>query len=609
MNSTIEQKIKTLPLKPGVYIMKDNQGTVIYVGKAKKLKNRVSQYFFNTEKLPKVQHMVDHICDFDFFVVNSEYDALALENTLIKKYQPFYNILLKDNKNFQYIRLNKRAPFPKFDLTRKMNNKDIFFGPYFAGISAKDILETINYAYPLVKCNLHITPTSKPIRPCIFYDMHLCSAPCAKKISQDNYNQIVNDAVKFLHGDTEKIENILREKMAIASESENYETAIKLRDSLKMLSRLKEKVVTQLPTIVNYDIFDIYSNGEQTALCVMVVRGGRMIGVNSFTVKDYSLTKGDFLAEFLSQYYQINAYTCDTVILSCEIDDTILCEMVQKKYNKHFKYEFAQKGVKKTLLNMCVENSKLHLEKNISIEKKEYDQSTGALEILKRELNLDRVPNRIECYDISNTFGTSTVSSMSVLIGGKKAPKHYRKFKINSVDFIDDFESMRETLRRRFSEFDSEDISFSSKPDLIVIDGGKGQLSAALEVKKEFGYDGEIISLAKRLEEVFTPKSERSILLPHGSYALRVLQLARDEAHRTAITFNRLLRDKSEYKGGLVGIKGVGPTTRRILLDKYKTLQNIKQASLTDLESTKGISKTVAKNVYDSFNSPDNVEK
>ena len=609
MNSTIEQKIKTLPLKPGVYIMKDNQGTVIYVGKAKKLKNRVSQYFFNTEKLPKVQHMVDHICDFDFFVVNSEYDALALENTLIKKYQPFYNILLKDNKNFQYIRLNKRTPFPKFDLTRKMNNKDIFFGPYFAGISAKDILETINYAYPLVKCNLHITPTSKPIRPCIFYDMHLCSAPCAKKISQDDYNQIVNDAVKFLHGDTEKIENILREKMAIASESENYETAIKLRDSLKMLSRLKEKVVTQLPTIVNYDIFDIYSNGEQTALCVMVVRGGRMIGVNSFTVKDYSLTKGEFLAEFLSQYYQINAYTCDTVILSCEIDDTILCEMVQKKYNKHFKYEFAQKGVKKTLLNMCVENSKLHLEKNISIEKKEYDQSTGALEILKRELNLDRVPNRIECYDISNTFGTSTVSSMSVLIGGKKAPKHYRKFKINSVDFIDDFESMRETLRRRFSEFDSEDISFSSKPDLIVIDGGKGQLSAALEVKKEFGYDGEIISLAKRLEEVFTPKSERSILLPHGSYALRVLQLARDEAHRTAITFNRLLRDKSEYKGGLVGIKGVGPTTRRILLDKYKTLQNIKQASLTDLESTKGISKTVAKNVYDSFNSPDNVEK
>ena len=376
-----------------------------------------------------------------------------------------------------------------------------------------------------------------------------------------------------------------------------------------MLSRLKEKVVTQLPTIVNYDIFDIYSNGEQTALCVMVVRGGRMIGVNSFTVKDYSLTKGEFIAEFLSQYYQINAYTCDTVILSCEIDDTILCEMVQKKYNKHFKYEFAQKGVKKTLLNMCVENSKLHLEKNISIEKKEYDQSTGALEILKRELNLDRVPNRIECYDISNTFGTSTVSSMSVLIGGKKAPKHYRKFKINSVDFIDDFESMRETLRRRFSEFDSEDISFSSKPDLIVIDGGKGQLSAALEVKKEFGYDGEIISLAKRLEEVFTPKSERSILLPHGSYALRVLQLARDEAHRTAITFNRLLRDKSEYKGGLVGIKGVGPTTRRILLDKYKTLQNIKQASLTDLESTKGISKTVAKNVYDSFNSPDNVEK
>lgn len=606
MNSTIEQKIKTLPMQPGVYLMKDAQGTVIYVGKAKKLKNRVSQYFFNTEKLPKVQHMVDHICDLDFFVVSSEYDALALENTLIKKYQPFYNILLKDNKNFQYIRLNKREHFPRFDLTRKINNKDTFFGPYFAGISAKDVLEVINYAYPLIKCSLHITPNSKPIRPCIFHDMHLCSAPCAKKISQQDYALIVQEAVKFLHGDTAKIESILQDKMMLASEAENFETAIKLRDLIKMLSRLKEKVITQLPSAVNYDIFDLYSNGEQSALCVMVVRAGRMIGVNSFTVKDYSLSKADFLSQFLAQYYQINAYACDSVIISCQIDDAILTELTQKKYNRRFNYEFAQKGVKKRLLDICVQNAKLHLEKNIAVEKKQADESTGALIALQKALNLDRIPNRIECFDISNTFGTSTVAGMSVLLGGKKAPTHYRKFKIKSVEFIDDFASMRETLRRRFSELNGNDISFSSKPDLILIDGGKGQLSAALEIKQELGYDGEIISLAKRLEEVFTPKSEKSILLPHGSYALRVLQLARDEAHRTAITFNRQLRDKSEYRGGLVGIKGVGPTTRRIILEKYKTLQNVKSATLDDLESTKGISKSVAKNIYDTFHKEEN---
>ena len=605
MNDAIKQKIKSLPLKPGVYIMKDAQGSVIYVGKAKKLKNRVSQYFFESDKLPKVQHMVDNVADLDYFVVATEYDALALENTLIKKYQPFYNILLKDNKNFQYIRLHKNLAFPKFDLTRKLNNKDLFFGPYFAGINAKDILEIINYAYPLVKCNLHITPSSKSVRPCIFYDMHLCSAPCAHKINQEEYSTLVNDAIKFLHGDIEKVEKILQSKMQSASESENFETAIKLRDSIKMLGRLKEKIITQLPREVNYDIFDTYSNGEQTSLCVMIIRAGRMVGVSSFSVKDYSLSKSDFLTQFLIQYYQMNAYTCDCVITSCEIDANALSFLIKEKYNKKFNYELSQRGVKKSLLKMCVDNAKLHLEKNISAEKKSFDESVGALKTLQEELHLDRLPYRIECYDISNTFGTNTVAGMSVLIGGKKVPSHYRKFKIKTVDFIDDFASMRETLRRRFSEFNSNDISFGAKPDLILIDGGKGQLSAALEIKKELNYDGEIISLAKRLEEVFSPKFEHSILLPHGSYALRVLQLARDEAHRTCITFNRHLRDKNEYRGGLVGISGVGPTIRRILLDKYKSIQNVKSASYEDLCAIKGINKRVAENIYNTFHKND----
>lgn len=598
----LQEKIKNLPTNPGVYLMKDKYGNVIYVGKAKNLKKRVAQYFLRKQEIPKVQAMVNNVVDFDFFVVATEYDALALESNLIKKHQPYYNILLKDGKGFAYIKVNLKEAFPKFEITRKINSKDKFFGPYFAGISATDILDVINYAYPVRKCNKPIKTNGKIQKPCLYHDMKLCSAPCANKISRDDYHKIVNSAIKFLRGDTKEIKQILQNKMEVSAKAENFETALILRDKIKMLDRLKERVVMQLRQQIDLDIFNLATNGELSAMCVMIIRGGKVQGIQSFDILNY-IEKNEAYQQFLVQYYTTHIYNCDEIILPADIEGLeIVKQYIENKHNKKVAiFQPSTNTDKMKLLDMAEQNARLHLEKNVEVTKKKINTSIGAVKQLQKELGLSREPKRIECFDISNTFGEYTVASMSVVINGEKAQSHYRKFKIKTVDFIDDFASMREVLTRRMNELQSDDISFSSMPDLIVIDGGKGQLGIALDVMQQFGYNNDIISLAERLEEVFVPNQSVSIFLPRGSYSLRLVQLARDESHRFAITYNRQLRSKGMYKGGLQAIKGVGPTIRKILLAKFRTIDNIKNATLEELQNTKGISSTVAKNIYDAY--------
>lgn len=596
----IKQKIETLPHQPGVYVMKNEQGSVIYIGKAKDLQKRVSQYFLRKQTIQKVANMVQNVTDFDYFVVFNEYDALALESNLIKKYQPFYNILLKDNKNYAYIKINLKQDFPHFEVSRKLDKNSLFFGPYFAGIGAKDVLDIINYAYPVRKCKINIKTNSKPIKPCLFYDMHLCNAPCANKVTKEEYRKVLNDAIKFLKGDTKKIESILQNKMQITANSENFETALKLRDKLKMLNRLKEKVFTQLTKNVNYDVFSLVTLGELSAMCVMIVRGGKILGIQTFDILNY-LEKNEAYTQFIVQYYSNRPFVCDEIILPKNIDISNINLFLNTKYAKKIIVFQPEKGTKYQLLKMCEKNAILDIEKNTEKIYKIRNASIGAITQLKKDLKLQNLPNRIECYDISNTFGTNTVASMSVLINGLKAPKHYRKFKINTVDFIDDFASMKETLFRRFEKMSSDDVSFASMPDLIVIDGGKGQLSSALEITQQFEYKNDIISLAKRLEEVFLPQNKESIILEKSSYSLRLIQLARDEAHRFAITYNRNLRNKSTFKGGLEAIEGVGGVTRKKLLACFKTLDKIKNASFEELKSADGINKNVAKNIFDYY--------
>ena len=596
----ILDKVKRLPKDPGVYIMKDKDENVIYVGKAKNLKNRVSQYFLRKQDHIKVQNMVKNVVDFDFFVVNDEVEALALENNLIKKYKPFYNILLKDSKTYAYIKINLKEDFPRFELARKLIKNNRYFGPYMAGVSAKDVLSILDYAFPLRKCKLPITENKKPQKPCLFKEMHLCMAPCAKMISKQDYAEIVDQAIRFLKGDTKKVEQILKEKMQKASENQNYEQALQLRDRLKMLEKLQSKVITSLDNLVNYDVFKLATSGEFSAMCVLVVRGGKLQGVQTFDILNF-LEPNEAYTQFIMQYYNSHPIIAEEIILP-EIDTREIELFLQDKANKKILVTKPKiDSVKHKLLEMAEKNAHLHMEKNLEQNTKKQNASLGAMKQLQKDLELRHLPKRIECYDISHTYGTYTVASMVVLINGEKAQQMYRKFKIETVEFIDDFASMREVLTRRMEKLSSDDISFSSMPDLIIIDGGKGQLGIAIEVMEKFHFTNDLISLAKREEEVFKPNRHLPYVLAKGSYSLRLVQLARDEAHRFAITFNRQLRAKGMFKGGLESISGVGPSTRRALLSKYRTIENIKNATLSDLTSTKGITKTTAKNIFDHF--------
>ena len=597
----IKDKIKRLPHDPGVYIMKDLDENVIYVGKAKDLKKRVSQYFLRKQEHIKVRNMVSKVADFDFFIVNDEIEALALENNLIKKHKPYYNILLKDSKTYAYIKINLKEDYPHFEISRKLNKQFKYFGPFMAGVTAKDIISIIDYAFPLRKCKLPLAENKKSIKPCLFYEMHLCSGPCAKLISKQDYLEIVNEAIRFLKGDTKQVEEILRSKMVLASKNENFETALILRDRLKMLDKLKSRVITSLGSLVDYDVFNLVTSGEFSAMCVLNIRGGKLQGVRTFDILNY-LDESEAYTQFIMQYYNTHPLIVDEIILPNIDTSEIELYLLDKAQKKVAVTKPVIDSVKYQLLNIAEKNARMHIEKNLDKTIKTINVSIGAVRQLKNDLSLSREPKRIECYDISHTYGTYTVASMSVLLNGEKAPSMYRKFKIETVDFIDDFASMREVLSRRMEKLNSDDISFSSLPDLIVIDGGKGQLSIATEVMDKYHYPNDLISLAKREEEVFKPHESRPYILKKGSYSLRLIQLVRDEAHRFAITFNRQLRAKGMFRGGLESIDGVGPATRRALLSKFRTIENIKNAPLSEIESVKGISKRTAKNIFDHFN-------
>ncbi len=599
--SIILDKVKRLPNDAGVYIMKDKDENIIYVGKAKNLKKRVSQYFLRKQDHIKVRKMVEKVVDFDFFVVNDEMEALALENNLIKKHKPYYNILLKDSKTYAYIKVNLKEDFPRFEISRKLNKTDKYFGPYMAGVTARDVLSIMDYAFNLRKCKLPLSESKKPQKPCLFKEMHMCASPCSKAVSKDEYALIVNDAIKFLKGDTEKVEQILKQKMETASANQNFETALILRDRLKMLYKMKDKVITSLGNLVDYDVFSLTTSGDFSAMCVLVVRGGKLQGVQTFDILNF-LEKTEAYTQFIMQYYNANPIIADEIIIE-DIDTSeieIFLNNVSKKKVAITKPKID--SVKFKLLEMASKNAHLHIEKNLDKTIKHNNASIGAINQLQRDLNLKHTPKRIECYDISHTHGTYTVASMVVLLNGEKASKMYRKFKIETVDFIDDFASMREVLTRRMEKLSSDDISFSSMPDLIIIDGGKGQLGVAVEVLEKYGYKNDLISLAKREEEVFKPNEPKSYMLSRGSFSLRLVQLARDEAHRFAITFNRQLRSKGMFKGGLESITGVGPVIRRALLNKFKIIENIRNASVEELNQTKGVSEKLAKTIYSHFN-------
>ena len=584
--SEIQEKLKLLPDDPGVYIMLNKDGNVIYVGKARVLKNRVRQYFHSSLKTEKVAAMVANIADFYYIITKSEIDALSLENNLIKKYKPKYNILLKDDKTYPYIKVSVSEKFPSFTVTRKLKKGSRYFGPYMGGVRVRDVLEIVNMAYGVRTC---YTPVGeKPKKPCLNYHIHRCPAPCAHLISEEEYGERVKAAMCFLDGDEGNVEALLKEKMNAYAEAEEFELAIDCRNKLEMLSKIALKRITALNRDINADVIAYVSNKLYSAVNILITRRGIMQGASTFAVENAS-SDGEALTSFISQYYA-NHQLPDELIVQDFAESALLEEFFRQTYSKAVSVLTPKQGVRRQLLDMAENNAAEYLEKAIDRIRHKEDMTVNACLHLQEELGLSRYPRRMECYDISNISGVDKVGSMVVFIDGEADRSQYRRFRIKTVEGADDFASLREVLRRRLAKLGTEEEEHFPKPDLVIIDGGKGQLSAVKGIFDEAGVSGiDLISLAKREEEVFTVGSREGILLDKRDYSLKMLQRIRDEAHRFAITFFRSIHSKRSLTSVLAEIPGVGKIKRRALIEKFGTIDRIMRASPKELAETEGI--------------------
>ncbi len=587
--SVILDKIKLLPDKPGVYVMLDHSGTIIYVGKAKNLKNRVRQYFFNTVKTEKVMAMCKCIADFYYIITPSEIDALSLENNLIKKHKPRYNILLKDDKTYPYIKIDLKEEFPTFRITRKiLKDGAKYFGPFMAGVSVNSVLEIINLAFLVRPCQAKIK-CSKNQKPCLNYHINKCKAPCANLISKQEYLEGVKKAIDFLSGETKETEKLLRQKMMALAQSENFELALKYKEKLDSIDKIKLKRLTALNKFLNADVISSATNGIYTAVNVLFVRNGRMLGGKNFAFENAS-EGADALSEFMSRYYKKGVDVPEEIILGEEIIDAeVLANFIQKESQTKPQILCARQGVRRQLVLMAEANAVEHLETAITKIAHKTDMTINACKRLQTLLGLRNYPKRMECYDISNISGVDKVGSMVVFTDGVADKTEYRRFKIKSFEGADDFRSLQEMLSRRFERLNNNDEKFT-KPDLIIIDGGKGQLSSVKQVFDELGVlDIDLISLAEKNEEVFMPDKENSIALDKSDYALRLLVRIRDEAHRFAITYFRSLHGKRSLSSVLDGVRGLGKVKRKALIDKFKDLGGIISATKEQLLQVDGI--------------------
>ncbi len=589
--SVIDEKLKMLPEKPGVYIMYNADGHVIYVGKAKNLKNRVRQYFFNSVKTEKVMAMVSNVADFSYVIAKSEIDALSLENNLIKKHKPKYNILLKDDKTYPYLKINLKEEFPHFTITRKLKNDGSkYFGPFMAGISAGEILDIVNYAYKLRPCSIAIN-ANKPKKECLNYHIGKCLSPCSGRVNREEYLKAVNDAVYFLSGgDDDAPRALLTEKMLSSAEREDFESALSYREKLAGLEKLKIKRITNLSKFIDADVIGVATNRIYIAFSVLIIRNGRMLGAKFFDAEDTSLTLKDALLEFITRYYKNSVEVPSEIIVPEEFDDGVIEGYLKETFRKTVTVITPKQGMRSQLLDMATVNATEHLQKAVSKIAHKADMTVIACQKLQGVLNLSRYPKRMECFDISHISGVDKVGSMVVFTDGEKDSAEYRRFKIKTVEGNNDFECLKEVLRRRLAKLNSEESEKFPKPDLIIIDGGKGQLSSVKQVFDEFNAsDIDLISLAEREEEIFLVGQKEPVMLDKSDYALRLLQRIRDEAHRFAITYNRSLRSKRTLASIFDKIDGIGAVKKRALLEKFKDLSGIISATKEDLLAVDGI--------------------
>lgn len=603
MRADLEQKIRLLPKNPGVYVMLDVDGNIIYVGKAKNLKNRVTQYFYDNVKTEKVSAMTANIADFYYIITNSEADALSLENNLIKKNKPKYNILLKDDKTYPYIRVNVKEDFPYFEVVRRIKKDGArYFGPFMCGVSANDIIDTLNLTFKLRSCKQKLTEGGAKKRECLEYHIGRCAAPCNGLCAKQEYFKRVDEAIDFLSGNDETAAQILREKMLKFSQNEEFELALLYRDKISVLNKISEKKITSLNRFISCDVISVATDNIHSAINVLIMRGGRMQGGKHFAFEDGSIGEEECLENFLTRFYDKNNELPDEIILNREIAGESLYEdYFVKNYGKKVRIYCPKQGLKKQLSDMAELNARDYLEKTIDKIKHKDDMTVSACERLKVVLGLKKYPRRIECYDISNISGVDKVGSMVVFIDGVKSPDDYRRFLIKTVEGSDDFASLKEVLTRRIERLKTDPERFAC-PDLIIIDGGKGQLSAVQSALENMGFNqADLISIAKKQEEIFTLNLNEPIVLERRDYCLRLLQRLRDEAHRFAITYHRQTHRKRSFESILSEIDGLGKKRIHDLLQTFGSVAEIKKASENDLLKVNGIGKEKARAIKEFF--------
>ena len=593
--SNIEEKLALLPDSPGVYIMKNAQGKVIYVGKAVVLKNRVRQYFQNTKShSPKVRVMVSHIADFETIMTASEVEALILECNLIKKHRPRYNISLKDDKTYPYVKVTLADEFPRVMLTRRiLKDGARYFGPYTNVGAVHESLKLLRRLFPMRTCK-HMDVD----RPCLEYHIKRCLAPCVGLADADEYRDMVRSVCLFLEGRTDEVEKELETRMEAAAENLQFELAARLRDQLKAVRRVAEKqnIVTGYG---DQDAVGMARSGLGVCVQVFLVRAGKMVGREHFLLSGSEAESDEaLLSAFLKQYYYRAAFIPKEILLPCPItEQSVIEEWLTERKNSKVSFLLPQRGQKHEIVQMAERNAEKYLSDEAARIQTATAQTEGAVEELGRVLGLEKKPWRMECFDISHIQGAETVASMVVFEGGAPKKSDYRRFKIKSAEGKpDDFLSMREVTTRRYGKPDAEDM-----PDLIVIDGGLGQLSSALSIIRGAGHTTPVIGLAKQFELIFVEGTSEPVELPRNSQALYLMQRIRDEAHRFAITYHRKLRGKRNLVSVLDHVEGIGPTRRKALWAHFGTLDKIKAATVEELAAVKGMNRLAAQAVFNFF--------
>lgn len=600
--------LKNLPTRPGCYLMKDKNGKIIYIGKAKKLRNRVRSYFTSkADGTPKTLAMRAKVADIEYIITASEIEALILEETLVKTHKPRYNVLLKDDKRYPYIRVGWADDYPKVETIRRVENDGArYFGPYAAMWAVQNTLRVLRRAFPYLTCDRKIDGNDE--RACLFYDIKLCNAPCIGVVNREEYRAMIKELMDVLGGRSEKVTARLKKQMKSASETLNFEEAAVIRDQMKAIEYITHRHKVVSTKMTDHDVVALARDEGEAAVQILFIRNGKLIGSDSRMLDN---TEGEtdesVLEQFVTQFYGDSNDIPKELILPGNIEQAKIIErwLGDRRHGTKVSITVPQRGNKRNLVKMAQENASDALR----LMRAQYEADTtkheDALAQLQEALNLPKPPNRIECYDVSTTQGTAITASRVVFIQGRAKKAEYRRFNIRSVTHAgpDDFQSMREALTRRFSRWQStkdgkdKDLTWKLLPDLLIIDGGKGQLNVGIEVLKEFGLFEvvPVVGLAKQFEELFVPGKSQSIILPRQSEGLYLVQRVRDEAHRFAINSHRNRRDKIGMTSRLEMIPGIGPKKRKALMKHFQnSIDAIKRADKNELMLVEGISESLA---------------